>query len=191
MIETEIKIMLTSDEYSFLSEYFSMNGESCFQTNHYYDTVDYHFNSKRITCRIREKDKRYVATVKVHNYEGNPNDSFERSRVVQDQWDKSLFEDFDVRYQGYMNTKRITINAFPDITIMLDKNTYLDIEDFELEVECSATSKNSALQFVDSIAELLTQQRYISSKSCFSLRISETESKSCRFMKRKQEIESE
>ena len=60
MIEYEKKILLTKDEYKKLITTFSENAKTIVQKNHYYDTRDYKLNKNGVTCRIREKDNKFI-----------------------------------------------------------------------------------------------------------------------------------
>ena len=67
MIEREIKVMLTCQEYSTLVTTMYEYAKPLVQTNYYFDTEDLSMNKKGITCRIRYKDCTYISTVKNHN----------------------------------------------------------------------------------------------------------------------------
>ena len=143
MLEYEKKILLTYKEYQMLMAIFNDNAKSVVQRNYYYDTDDFSMNKQGITCRIREKNGIYTATVKKHNWNGL-DCSFEKSETVLDEYDTNAFSDMNVRFQGYLETHRNVLYSDNDLEIVLDRNTYLGIEDYELEIEYSKGKKDYA-----------------------------------------------
>ena len=143
MLEYEKKIPLTFKEYQILIALFNDNIKSVIQRNYYYDTDDFSMNKQGITYRIREKDGTYTATVKKHNW-NEPDCSLEKSEIVLNEYDTNAFSDKNVKFQGCLETYRTVIYSDKDIEIVLDRNTYLGIEDYELEIEYSKDKKEYA-----------------------------------------------
>lgn len=143
MIECEKKIMLTDKEYNIILALFADTQKTHFQRNYYYDTDDLKFNKQGITCRIREKDGEYVATVKQHNW-GSEYCSIERIRTVSKEFNGNIFSDMNVKLQGCLETLRTVIYVDDDIEIVLDKSDYLGTEDYELEIEYKKNKEDYA-----------------------------------------------
>ncbi len=187
MLEFEKKILLTKEEYLFLSEYRYAGGKISSQINRYYDSEDFELNKKGITCRIREKGGSFTATVKKHS--ANHSDcSVEVSYSVSGAGDDFLFTDKGLKYQGSLTTLRKTLIPSSNIRVMLDKNQYLDTEDYELEVEYERGHESAALRELTDAAYDLFFNVVISNVKSFTHRIGQRESKSERFFKRKAEL---
>ena len=131
MIEHEIKYMLTAEQYEHILRLFSVKS-TVVQTNYYYDTEDLDMNKRGITCRIREKNDSYVATVKQHlgGFE-----SLEMSQVLQSLLDDSLFTGKKLKRWGNLTTERACVSEENEMIVFLDKNSYLGVIDYELEIE--------------------------------------------------------
>ena len=187
MLEFEKKVMLTEREYCFLRDNRYQSGTDTLQVNHYYDTDDFELSKKGITCRIREKDGIYTATVKAHQYKG-ADCSVENSRHVVDQYDDFLFKGMNAAYQGCLETVRCTFVTENGISVMLDENHYLGIVDYELEIEYKADAEDSALNELDAIESDLVHSGLLTDVNVFRLRIGQGKNKSARFFNRKVEI---
>ena len=85
-IEMERKYLLDAREYFALKKAFAEKSEVILQKNYYYDTKDFEFGKRGITCRIREKCGKFVATVKTHSGRGD-GISYEHSCAVRDEYD--------------------------------------------------------------------------------------------------------
>lgn len=186
MFEFEKKIMLTKAEYDRLVECFP-NAFSAAQVNYYYDTDDYALNRIGVTCRIREKNGKYKATIKDHRAQ-KTDCSIERSTIIANRFDDELFKNMNIALQGELKTERICIAAQDGIKIAIDKNKYLDVVDHELEIEYSDGHENEALKLLDRISFLLGYIIGSSEQNNFSERINAGKTKSGRFFARKSEI---
>lgn len=188
MIEYEKKAMLSSAEYHCLTRcFFAPQSKMVVQVNHYYDTHTYEFNDMNITCRIREKDGTYKATIKSHSR--NAEDcSVENSREVNDQFDTTLFKDMNVTYQGNLTTIRKVLHLTSELRIMFDINFYLDFIDYELEVEYDGDNEQLAEIEICKLSDILLKQNLISSQSDFCKRFKNSKSKSKRFFERKRAL---
>ncbi len=184
MIEYEKKIMLTTEEYNYLYNYFSSYGETKTQVNYYYDTPEYTMNSLGVTCRIREKDDTYVSTIKSHNAD-LPECNIETTRKAQNIWDTAIFESLRLKFQGAITTIRTEVNQSNGINIALDRNIYLDKVDCELEVEYPNGKAEEAEKYLNNIAKFLKENNVISNCNEFISRASIPMSKSERFFMRK------
>ena len=153
MLEYERKYMLTQAEYEALCQ--AYHGYIHTQVNYYYDTKDRIFNYWGITCRIRHKDDVFTATVKSHHKIGL-DCSREKSLVVRDQFDDTLFKGMHVILQGCLRTERMELSLANGVTVAIDKNYYLGIVDYELEIEYSESLRKQArgiLMLIGSMVE--------------------------------------
>lgn len=183
MEELELKVILTKKEYSFLAHVFKFfDIKSVEQFNHYYDDTDKSYNKSGITCRIREKNNDYVATVKYHRGRGY---ATEYKRKVINQYDCSLFSGMDIFYQGVLRTNRIVFEPVYGIKMMLDENTYLDNVDYELEIEYIKEMGRIALKILKSISIFLQHMGVVKDSSEFYKRHKNSKTKSERFYERK------
>ena len=183
MLEYEKKIPLSEEEYLTLLEIMCTHPPTKVQTNYYYDTDDFSMNKKGITCRIREKNGHYKATVKKHNMYSKDS-SIELSSEVESILDDSLFAGMGVKLMGSLRTERTVIHSDGSCEIVLDKNTYLNFTDYELEVEYLPNCEERAQRFIYGLAEALYVCNKQMSISQFGERANFSKSKSSRFFER-------
>lgn len=181
--ENEKKIILNEIEYNALKEHGYCCGEEKTQINYYYDTDDFELNRLGITCRIREKSGEYIATVKEHR--NDKESSVEISEVVGSQYDDSFFKKMNIYLQGSLKTVRITSQPFSNIKIMLDRNEYMGIMDYELEIEFMPQKENLAVCIIETFANYLYFEGIIQDVSEFIRRTGKTLNKSQRFFLKK------
>lgn len=188
MLEFEKKILLSESEYRFLKDCRYAEGKTAVQVNHYYDTDDFKLSRQGITCRIREKDGICIATTKAH--QGKASDcSVENSRRVKDRYDDIVFRNRALYYQGSLETVRYT--CWPPragISVMLDKNSYLNVVDYELEIEYEWAAEELAAEEIDGIAAELMAAQLLANEESFRERVGNGMSKSARFFCRKAEM---
>ena len=135
-MEFEKKILLTEEEYQAVLKQRSREGrrhrrEHYVQKNHYYDTEDLSMNRQGITCRIREKKGRFTATHKTHT----SGHSIEKSAAVTGVSDLFPLASTPLKRKGCLLTERHKWSLDNGIVVCLDKNTYLEAVDYELEIE--------------------------------------------------------
>ena len=184
MLEFEKKVLLTQAEYESLMNLSSSNTACFVQTNYYYDSDGFDMNRQGITCRIREKGGKWTATIKKHEYcEGGGN--LEQSAEVSSMWDDSFFSSLNVIFQGKLTTKRTILYGGNGLEVVLDANTYLDTQDYELEIEYSSANANHAEFVLRLLEELLQAQMEYDNNMNFSMRTRFAQSKSQRFFERK------
>lgn len=186
MLEYEKKVLLTKEEYSALIGLKDevLNEE---QTNYYFDTNSFDMNRKGITCRIRQKDGIYKATVKHHDtvYSGR---STEEDIYEGSEYNASFFEALGLHIQGELITIRALLFTDPYCEIVLDKNAYLGDMDFEIEVEYAEEYEEKALDYLKDIAAYMASLQLIDSTDAFLHRVGKGKSKSERFFERKQQV---
>lgn len=158
-IEKEIKILINENQYESIKKSTEgLSGRDKLQINHYFDTDDFALCSGGLMLRIREKMCDYIITLKVlksllDNIRTAEELEFTIDSVyVQVLMDKPcmilsyypiiretilkrLNKPMDkLAYKGSMSTLRTTF-SFGELCFELDKNEYLDINDYELECE--------------------------------------------------------
>lgn len=185
MIEFEKKALLTAEEYAFIKKHCYPIGEVVIQTNYYYDTDDFELNRQGITCRIREKSSRFVATVKDHQPDGC---SIETSKNAAGRYDTSFFDGMGIDFQGSLTTVRTTFVICDGVFVMLDENKYLDIMDYEIEYEYQTGQYEIVFYEIKELAEILKHHNFIESTESFIGRFENAPSKSCRFFQRKAKL---
>ena len=111
------------------------------QTNYYYDTSDESMRKRNITVRVREKNRKLIGTVKSHLAD---NCSIEEHFRVDALPRVIMWYDMPLWLKGSLTTERKAFKVCDGITIMLDLNQYLDVIDYELEIEFSESLRNQA-----------------------------------------------
>ena len=157
-IETEIKVMITKDEYQIL---FSKGHNIHTQINHYYKITD------DLTVRIRKMNNEFFLQYKVNN-DGvqlkGLKDKTEYSMKLQESdyiviknnpetlWvylkKENIFES-NIVYEGTLETLRANVTldvSMPDAEI--DMNTYNGFTDYELEWEIDKKQYKKALKIM-------------------------------------------
>lgn len=184
MLEYEKKVLLTEAEYAVLADQCPALSV-VLQTNYYYDTDDLYMNSKGITCRVRAKNYRYKTTIKNH-HTGNLNCCVEEGLYEGREPNSNVFNALGLHFQGELITRRTILHKDAFCEVVLDRNTYLGCNDFEIEVEYAKDCEKRAMAHIKGITEILVAANVIDSVESFMLRIGEGKSKSERFFDRKQ-----
>lgn len=184
MLEFEKKILLNEEEYRTLLAEMGKNAPASTQINHYFDTEDYTMNQKGITCRIRQKNEKYTATVKRHGGNGMEC-SMESHADAQHALDKTAFQGMGLSYQGSLWTERTV--AFRDeyCEMVFDRNVYLGQTDYELEIEYLVGSEEYAMRLLRHAADILLDAGCITDTESFLSRTGTTACKSKRFFAQK------
>ncbi|MBR4554451.1 MAG: CYTH domain-containing protein [Ruminococcus sp.] len=141
MLEKEIKLMLSEDEYLKLCGEFDISKE-IYQVNHYYRSAE--CAKRRISVRVREVEGSRLLQVKLPvSTEGSLAVREERERVldsVPEEISADVLEeicgvrDTAVRI-GSLATVRKLCCSYEGVELALDRNVYLGITDHELEAE--------------------------------------------------------
>ena len=164
--EYETRIMLTESEYfEIASHYMRLHPNKQFlkNTNIYFDTEDLFLRKNHITFRIRIiNDVKSEITIKIKGANGDDeiNDSLTGKDVELFLKERSLPEG-DVR--NFLLSLPYTFDAYKEITtlynvrleieeddhlLVIDKNIYNDITDYNLEIE-TADNIESARKWLD------------------------------------------
>ncbi len=162
MTEKEFKVLISQNDYNRIKKLCSDSEQNTvIQTNYYFDTEDFFFKREDATLRVREKNGEYTFTVKVtgirieekgikesteYSYKIDY-PSFERlcaggAAVIEiiPELEKSLplWKDCfsGIKMLGKLVTERIKFRPGEGVPFVeLDRNSYLDFTDFELECE--------------------------------------------------------
>lgn len=150
-IEIEFKNILTKDQYENLLKEFNIEQQMIIrQTNHYFDTPDWHLRNLSSGLRIRETNSKIVCTLKEKT---SQNTHLETTDVLTSE-EATLMLDAKGFYAssvmsklqqlqvpidqlsvfGTLTTDRIEI-PFEGGTLVLDHSFYLNCDDFEVEYE--------------------------------------------------------
>lgn len=155
MIEREKKFLLTQNEYRILLRHFSSTSyPSTVQRNYYFDTDNLVMNRNGITCRIRYKNGKLEATMKRH-CRIIKDFSLEENMKQPNSIESNCFTDIGLKYQGCLTTQRTIILKTEAYELVLDKNNYLDVTDYELEIEYYDSYEKEATQMHEQIIEVL------------------------------------
>ncbi|HEL1586505.1 TPA: CYTH domain-containing protein [Streptococcus suis] len=175
-LEIEFKTLLSLADYQALLPLFQ-NVPLVKQTNHYIDSPDFQLRTNRCSLRIRTFVEQAELTLKIPQEIGN----LEINQVLELKEAKRLLENFQLpdgpvkacleqkhlnhlplSVWGSLTTQRKEMES--DIGLMaLDKNTYGDQIDFELELEVHQASKGEK-DFQDFLAKHDIPFRYAQSK---------------------------
>lgn len=143
MIETELKAMLSYDQYEILMDMFTWDS-AVSQTNHYYTDKSGELKNHGITFRIRTIDNKSVIQVKKHTNSNSPlqiceENEFEIDFIPQEFSQNEIKEmtgiEISTSYIGDLTTIRNSCMYCDGVEICLDKNDYLDTTDYEIEIE--------------------------------------------------------
>ena len=182
MTEFEKKLILSKDEYNYLMKHLGQDKMTVTQINYYFDTDDFDMNRENTTCRIRLKNGKYMATMKLHSEEND--NSTEIDLLIRNGIYDNTFIDMGLKLQGELITKRCLILQDDICEVVLDKNDYLGHTDYELEVEYSSNHENEALIILHRIETILLYNNPSLTLKDFALRYKNTPSKSTRFFER-------
>lgn len=152
MFEFEKKILLSKEEYEKLRQHPLLCTQPIIQTNYYYDTDDLKFNAIGTTFRIRAKDGKFTAEIKHHTC-GEQSDEIVCD--ICDRYNDQLFKNMGAQLKGELKTDRISNEVFGSVKLMLDANRYLEINDYELEVEYIPESEQMAISLINEFSHFL------------------------------------
>lgn len=148
-IEIEFKNMLTKNEYqTLLSSYHLTATDIKTQSNDYFDSEDYMLRDKGAALRVRQKNNRYVLTLKEPAHQGllethqditedvfvkiKESGSLPDGEVARQVAKLGLNQ--SLRHLGALTTHRAETET-EDGLLVLDHSEYLGFEDYELEFE--------------------------------------------------------
>lgn len=182
MIELEKKILLSEKEYFALISMINNKTTMSIHKNFYFDSDDFKMNSQNITCRIRQKENKYLATIKKHDINDR---SIEESKEVQNEFDDSLFDGMNIKIQGILTTERLHMYSDDCCEIVIDKNVFLNTTDYELEIEYAPGNEARVKFLLRNIAKAIQYKVAGINVEELCDRWKNTKSKSSRFFERK------
>jgi len=146
MLENEYKILIDETKFIHLFKQFEMD-DSLEQINYYYDTSNYSFYHKGITFRIRDSLRHKILQIKYPNIaENNYSSRIEKEFIIEElpliisQYDirkyiSDIVIDGDIKMLGCLKTFRWIKRLENNVLLCFDKNSYLGILDYEIELE--------------------------------------------------------
>ncbi|MFI3206116.1 MAG: CYTH domain-containing protein [Clostridia bacterium] len=143
MIEREIKEIISKEKYEEFQKLFDWH-KTVVQTNHYFTAKSDVLKDKKITVRVRETAEKNLIQIKVpQNFVGALHVSKEIEREVEkvpetlpaELMQELLgFETGELSKIGSLKTTRMIFDI-DKTELCLDKNEYLGITDYEVEIE--------------------------------------------------------
>lgn len=144
MIEKELKVILTQEQYECLRGRFRWN-EIRLQKNHYYVDVHNRMKSEDITVRARECKGKIYLQVKMPIQNEGPVHVKKEFEALLDSIPDEISGEFltslctaefpTVRRIGDLTTERCIFKWDEHTEVCLDKNSYWNMVDYEIEVE--------------------------------------------------------
>lgn len=180
--EYETRIMLTESEYfEIVSHFMRLHPNKHFlkNTNIYFDTEDLYLRKNHITFRLRTiNDIRSEVTIKIKGKNGDDeiNDSLSAKEVELILKERS-FPDGGVK--NFLLTLPYTFDAYKEITtlynvrleieeddhlLVIDKNTYNDIVDYNLEIETKdgiESARKYLNKYIEQFSLVNRRQKYM------------------------------
>ncbi|HIW12513.1 MAG TPA: CYTH domain-containing protein [Candidatus Salinicoccus stercoripullorum] len=171
-LEIEFKNMLSGQEYGRLEEKYFSSQKPVVQTNFYIDTPDLDMRKNRILLRIRDAEGIQMMTLKeptekgVMEYHGEVSGELNFDRDIRPAELPELIRGELARYDidisrlkiyGALSTERRQV-PYREGLLVLDRNTFLDEEDFELEYEVDNHDKGET-RFLQLLEEAGIERR--------------------------------
>ncbi|MCM3386543.1 CYTH domain-containing protein [Ureibacillus chungkukjangi] len=155
-LEIEFKNILTKQQYENLIKKFQVTDEMIIrQTNHYFDTMDFHLKKLFSGLRIRETKKRIVCTLKERTAENThleTTDEISKEQADSMLAGKGFFAESvkakllllgvqvdQLKVFGTLTTDRVEL-SYKGGTIVFDHSFYLNCDDYEVEYETDEES---------------------------------------------------
>ncbi len=144
-IEIEFKTSISEEKYNELLQLFNLENNIFKQTNHYFDTDEFHLNHDQIVLRIRQKgEQHFKVTLKSQSDEGAYESHVilhkDQARKMIDSGfkTKDFFEDVDhyVTFKASLDNYRVS-TPYEGGTLFLDRCEYCGVIDYEIEYEVS------------------------------------------------------
>ncbi|MCG1010029.1 CYTH domain-containing protein [Salinicoccus sp. ID82-1] len=171
-LEIEFKNLLTGEEYGRLHSALFTKTQPIVQTNFYIDTPDLDLKHHRLLLRIRDTGGKQIMTLKeptekgVMEYHGEvENDlNFDRNirtdevpELILGELERFNIDTTQLKIYGALSTERREV-PYREGLLVLDKNNFLDTEDFELEYEVDQYDKGET-RFMDLLEQYSIERR--------------------------------
>lgn len=145
MLEKEYKAMLSEADFEKIKDAFLWDSVKV-QTNNYYTDDDGILRKNRVMFRVREKDGKCVIQVKLHKNKNSPLQICEENefpinsvpKIIENGEKYTGIKTGPLVLLGNAKTKRYSKMWDKYTEICLDKTEFLDICDYEIEVEYTA-----------------------------------------------------
>ena len=182
MKEYEARLMIDEERYLFIVTYFmNINPNKHFlqNTNYYFDTDDLFLRNEHITLRVRNiNDIKSELTMKIKGENGDEeiNDGL-TPKEAELLINNSIFPYGQVRNRlmllpysldkyhriAVLYNRRLEIE-FEDYVLVVDKNTYGDVVDYNIEVESSVGIKHAKdilKQYIEKFNLPVSKEKYV------------------------------
>lgn len=157
-LEKEVKVVLNKREYCKINDLLTWE-KQYLQTNYYYGAENCLINGDIPTIRIRKKNQELFLQVKITiAKEGALHIKKEYEKQIEkvkafiskEELMELTGENFenDVKMIGELETYRKVCRSSENIEVCLDRNRYLDIEDYELELEYSGDYPSNVIDLL-------------------------------------------
>lgn len=121
------------------------------QVNYFYDTFNYDYLKQGITIRIRQIEENLRLEVKSKGYMVNESLFYRKEQCIEinklpkrinlkDYFKNPPHPTLSAYLSGNLVTERLNYSVSKDVSVHLDKNIYLGVIDYELEIECNNKS---------------------------------------------------
>lgn len=166
MIEAEFKCLVNKSIYDKILNTImhndSYDNTKTLQINYYYDTENFDLYKKNITCRVRQKESNLKLQFKTSIYNEDVLRVKNESSFFINELPSSIILDnffsvinFEINSNanmyGQLVTERNTCVISNKLKIDLDKNIYLGVVDYELEIELLDDNKSEASKLLKEI----------------------------------------
>ncbi len=180
--EYETRLMLTEEQYFFIVTYYmniEPNKHFLQNANHYYDTDDLFLRGQHMTLRVRIiNDVKSELTLKIKGENGDEEITDGLAPKEQELLlEQSIFPYGQVRNRlmllpysldkyhriASLYNRRLEIE-YEDHTLVIDKNTYGDIVDYNLEVESKIGikhAKDTLKEYIDKFNLTVSEEKYV------------------------------
>lgn len=158
-IEIEYKNLLTEEEFTRVLSQYPFPERAATQTNYYFETDDFSLKQKGCALRIREKNGKFVLTLKEPHASGLLETHDPLTKQEADNWLHGTIIPKD-NVMGQLNTMHIPIDKivyygklttsrreveYDQALLVLDHSMYNDTSDYELEVEAPTEATGMAV----------------------------------------------
>ena len=143
MTETELKSMLTKEQYAIINAVFNWDDEKT-QINSYYISPDNILKKHGITFRVRTINDEHIIQIKKHSGRNGALQISEESEFpiesIPDEFrEDEVFKFCGIKVQasliGDLKTIRKSVFFADGVEVCLDKSEYLGTTDYEIEIE--------------------------------------------------------
>lgn len=139
-LEIEFKTEISEEIYEKLLNKYLLKDKTFIQINHYFDTENKDVIGQKNILRIRQKGEQYKITKKEPSINGTIETHIkltaeEAKKILEKGFDANIINlPYFVKKIAELKTERVTM-PYLDGIIFLDKNTYYDNVDYEIEYE--------------------------------------------------------